>query len=201
MRITALAMAVAALCALAVTAKAASPVVNPPPKGSVSIAQGLQAWDRIYEVVSHPRCSNCHVGASDRPMWSGPNYGKTRPHGMNIRAGESRIGAETIACQTCHGRSNASIPHAPPGVDGYWQLAPVEADWFGRSSKDICEQLRDPERNGDRTFLEVAGHLGHDLVLQWAWDPGPGRQSAPYSLQAHVDDVLAWGVAGTPCPN
>ena len=60
--------------------------------------EGLEAWARIYEVVSHPRCSNCHAGPDNRPMWSGPSYGKARFHGMNVNAGESRIGAEAIAC-------------------------------------------------------------------------------------------------------
>ena len=76
--------------------------INPPAEGSVSMEQALGAWDRIYEVASHPRCSNCHVGASNTPMWSGPSYGKTRPHGMNVNAGDSRIGVETVLCSTCH---------------------------------------------------------------------------------------------------
>lgn len=70
-------------------------VFKPPAEGSVTQAQGLEAWDRIYQVASHPRCANCHTGASDRPMWSGPSYGKTRPHGMNIRAGALGLGTRT----------------------------------------------------------------------------------------------------------
>ena len=167
---------------------------------NVSVEEGLAAWDRMYEVVSHPRCSNCHVGAGDQPMWSGPSYGKTRPHGMNIRAGESRIGIETIPCATCHQGTQIAGPHTAPAVDGDWRLAPVEAAWFGQSSVDICQQLRDPDRNGGLTFEEIAGHLGHDVVLQWAWNPGGGREPAPYSVEEHAADVLAWGAAGMPCP-
>lgn len=202
-----------ALAAATVTAFSLSPVnpagaegaqvdLTPPPQGSVSAEQGLAAWGRIYEVTSHPRCANCHTGESDRPMWSGPSYGKTRPHGMNIRAGASRIGAETLACQTCHSFTEhpQDTPHAAPRVGMQWQLAPVEADWFGRSSQQICAQLRDPELNGARSFTEIAEHLDHDLILHWAWAPGPGREPAPYSLQEHVKDVLIWGVAGMPCP-
>lgn len=33
--------------------------INPPAEGSVSREEGLDAWSRIYEVTSHPRCSNC----------------------------------------------------------------------------------------------------------------------------------------------
>ncbi len=180
--------------------------IDPPAAGSISPEQGLQAWSRIYEVTSHPRCANCHTGASDRPMWSGPAYGKARVHGMNIRAGESRIGAEFLMCATCHTTKqedwdNANLtPHAAPRVATSWRLAPVEAHWFGQSSESICAQLRDPALNGDRDVMDLAEHLNHDLILHWAWAPGGGREPAPYSLQAHVDDLLAWGAAGTPCP-
>lgn len=177
--------------------------IDPPDQGSVSEADGLAAWDRIYAVASHPRCANCHTGTSDRPMWSGPSYGRTRPHGMNIRAGASRIGAETLLCQTCHYTSDSGGndgPHMAPQVSANWRLAPVEADWFGRSSAEICAQLSDPELNGERTYLDLAKHLDHDVILHWAWSPGGDREPAPYSLQAHVDDILIWGVAGMPCP-
>lgn len=174
--------------------------VTPPAEGSVTEAEGLTAWSRVYQVVSHPRCANCHTGPSDRPMWSGPSYGEARAHGMNIQAGASRIGAETLPCATCHGVQNSAVRHGPPGVESGWMLAPAEAHWFGQSSRTICEQLRDPERNGGRTLLEVAEHLGHDALIAWAWAPGPGREKAPFSQQAHIDDLLIWGVAGAPCP-
>lgn len=176
-------------------------VIDPP--GEVGTDEGLAAWNRIYEVVSHPRCANCHVGKSDRPMWSGPSYGdRPRVHGMNIRAGASRIGAETLLCSTCHidRADDNAIPHAAPKVAASWRLAPIEADWFGRSSVEICRQLRDPGRNGGRDHLDLAAHLDHDLILHWAWTPGSGRAPAPFTLQDHVNDILEWGVAGFPCP-
>ena len=180
--------------------------INPPVQGSVSPSQGLEAWSRIFEVASHPRCANCHTGPSDRPMWSGPSYGKTRVHGMNIQAGDSRIGAETILCSTCHTNKSEDLDnanatnHAAPRVAMSWALAPPAAHWFGRTSQQICEQLRNPETNGNRDTLKIAEHLNHDLILHWAWTPGGNREPAPYSLQEHVNDILAWGVAGTPCP-
>ncbi|WP_375230413.1 hypothetical protein [Roseobacter sp. S98] len=167
-----------------------------------SKTDGLAAWDRIFEVVSHPRCANCHTGPSDRPMWSGPSYGETRVHGMNIRAGESRIGAEFIPCRTCHVTSETAsndTPHSAPQVADAWRLAPVEAHWFGQSSDDVCRQLRDPERNGGRTVEELADHLDHDVILHWAWSPGGGREPAPYNLDIHIRDLRIWGNAGQPC--
>lgn len=190
-----------ALCGAMALGAGETVEINPPQEGSVTAAQGLAAWERIFEVTSHPRCSNCHVGADNRPMWSGPKYGRTRVHGMNINAGESRIGAETIPCFTCHTQVQLAGEHQAPAVSMDWRLAPVEAAWFGKSSVEICNQLRDPAQNGDRSFMDIAEHLDHDLILHWAWSPGGGREPAPYSLQEHVDDILIWGVAGMPCEN
>ncbi len=180
--------------------------INVPAEGSVDIAQGLAAFQRIYEVTSHPRCANCYVGDDNIPMWSGPSYGKTRPHGMNIHAGASRIGAETLLCQTCHRTSGtlASEPHAPPHFGLDWRLAPVQFEWFGKSPEFVCAQLSDPQRNGGRDWMGLAQHLvddaGHRGPVLWGWNPGGDREPAPYSLQEHVDDMLTWGVAGQPCP-
>ena len=186
---------------LAQAALAEGTVKIDPPQ-TATLAEGLAAWERVFEVTSHPRCSNCHVGPSNVPMWSGPSYGKTRVHGMAVNAGESRIGAETILCTTCHAPREGlnDMPHAAPQVAADWQLPPVEAEWFGKSSPEVCNQLRDPQRNGDRSFLELAEHLDHDVILHWAWNPGGGREPAPYDLQTHVNDLLIWGVAGQPCP-
>lgn len=174
-------------------------VINPPTEGSISIEQGLEAWKRIYEVVSHPRCANCHVGADNRPMWSGEHYGKTRHHGMNINAGDSRIGVETIPCATCHTKQNTDVLHGAPGAE-VWHLPPVEMEWFGKTSAQICEQLKNPETNGDRDLMALAEHVAFDELVHWGWSPGQGREPAPYSIQEHTNDMLAWGVAGMPCP-
>lgn len=195
-----------ASAALAAEPVGTNRVINDFPEGSVSYSEGLQNWQKFYEVASHPRCSNCHVGPDNVPVWSGPSYGETRPHGMNVNAGESRMGAEAVLCSTCHitlsapDKSANLTPHAPPKVAGLWRLAPAEAEWFGKSSSYVCNQLRDPERNGDRTIREVAAHLDHDLILHWAWNPGGNREPAPHSLQETMDALMKWAAAGTPCP-
>src|SRR6516164_6294699 len=95
---------------------------------------GLTAWNNIYDVVSHPRCANCHVGPDNVPMWSGSSYGpKAHPHGMNVNAGVSRIGNEYIVCSTCHASHNSQVPHGPPGALR-WLLPPPTMQWFGKSS-------------------------------------------------------------------
>jgi hypothetical protein len=134
-----------------------------------AIAQddGLLLWGKIDEVFSHPRCANCHVGPDNVPMWSGASYGpKARPHGMNINGGQSRIGAESIACGTCHASPNSALPHGAPGAEE-WLLAPVEMQWFRTPSVDICAQIKDPSRNGGRTLAAVAEHVERDRLVHW----------------------------------
>lgn len=171
------------------------------PEG-VSREAGLAAWARIHEVVSHPRCANCHVGEAGIPMWSGPLYGPARPHGMNVAAGESRMGAEFLPCESCHAwreEGTAEAPHMAPQAAATWMLPPVEAAWFGRSSAEICAQLADPERNGGRDAEALADHILHDALVLWGWSPGGGRAPVPGSPQAHAEDIRIWGAAGFPC--
>lgn len=180
-------------------------VINRPP-APVDATAGLAAWERIYAVASSPRCSNCHTDERNVPMWSGPYFGKSRPHGMNIDAGPSRIGVETIPCSTCHMTSTApnTTPNAPPHAGLPWMLAPVEFHWFGKKSADICAQMRDPERNGGRDGEGLIEHILHDAqtkaFITWGFNPGGGREPAPGTMQAHLDDMILWTAAGMPCP-
>jgi hypothetical protein len=160
---------------------------------------GLTVWSKIYEVFSHPRCANCHVGPDSVPIWSEPSYGKARPHGMNINGGASRIGAEHIACSACHTHRNSQLPHGPPGA-AVWLLPPVSMQWFGKSSAEICAQIKDPASNGDRTIAKIVEHIEHEPLVHWGWEPGPGREPAPYSVAQLVEFLKQWDAAGAPCP-
>jgi hypothetical protein len=160
---------------------------------------GLALWARIYAVFSHPRCANCHVGSDNLPRWSGPSYGAPRPHGMHISAGDSRIGAETLACGTCHMKQNAELPHGPPGAET-WLLPPVEMQWWQKSSAEICAQIKDPGRTGGRDLDAVAGHVETNKLVAWGWAPGPGREAAPYSAAEVAGFIRSWQAAGAPCP-
>ncbi len=85
-----------------------------------------------------------------RAVWLVTRNGIARcaPHGMNITGGADRIGAENgLWCTTCHNHHNAELPHGPPGAH-VWLLAPVAMQWWGKSSAQICEQIKDPARSG-----------------------------------------------------
>jgi len=159
----------------------------------------LENWNKIYEVFSHPRCANCHVGDDHTPRWSGEHYGEPQPHGMNVNADRSRIGAESVLCSTCHTQHNSPELHGAPGAH-VWLLPPVEMQWWDKSSHEVCQQIKDPARNGGRTLQAVADHIRHDELVHWGWEPGPGREPAPYSPEEVAVFIEQWADAGAVCP-
>ncbi len=175
--------------------------IAPPATAQQRGNPAAHAWTRVYEVLSHPRCANCHVNSDNLPMWSGRSYGVSpRPHGMNVSGGTSRNGAELgLPCSTCHTRQNSTLPHGPPGAPS-WALAPLPMQWFGKSSAEICAQLKDRNRNGNRSLEEIAHHIEDDPLVLWGWDPGPGRTPAPYSGTETARSVRVWAAGGAPCP-
>lgn len=132
---------------------------------------GLEAWTRIHEVFSHPRCANCHVGPDNVPMWSGLSYGpKARPHGMNIKGGASRKGAEYIACTACHTHHNSQVPHGPPGAH-VWQLPPASMQWF--ASRAPRSALRSKTRPAT---AHAASPKSPTTSSMMRWFTGAGRR-------------------------
>ncbi|MGJ8594427.1 hypothetical protein [Sulfitobacter sp.] len=171
------------------------------PAGAQAQEGGTAAWERIFAVASHPRCTNCHVGESGRPAWDDLGYAKDRVHGMNIVAGESRIGAESIPCRVCHISAEGAndVPHAAPQIDDAWRLPPVELAWRGKSSIEVCQQLRDPEMNDGFDMSELVDHVLTSAFVNYGFKPGAGRIPAPGSSEELAQDLQVWAAAGTPC--
>jgi hypothetical protein len=72
--------------------------------------------------------------------------------------------------------------------------------WWQKSSKEICEQVKDPARNGNRTLDEIALHVRDDDLVGWGWQPGTGREPAPGSAEETYQLLRQWSAAGAPCP-
>jgi hypothetical protein len=72
--------------------------------------------------------------------------------------------------------------------------------WYGKSSADICSQIKDPARNGNRTIDRIVEHIEHEPLVHWGWTPGTGREPAPYSAAELVDLLKQWDAVGAPCP-
>lgn len=179
---------------------AAQETATEAPTAAADTSTGLAAWDKIFEVVSHPRCANCHV-EDGRPMWSGPSYGETRVHGMYVGGNPDLLfGNPGMMCNTCHMAENSEKPHGPPGAE-VWHLPPPEMTWWAKSSAEVCAQLKDPDRNGGRTLAEIEEHVADDHLVAWGWAPGPGREPAPYSAAEAAQFVADWSANGAPCPS
>ncbi|MET0941138.1 MAG: hypothetical protein ABWY13_07230 [Mesorhizobium sp.] len=161
-------------------------------------AGGMAMWEKIYAVFSHPRCANCHVEDA-RPRWSGPEFTITRVHGFNVQRGRDNHGTPGLRCNNCHSERNSQVLHAPPGAPK-WRLAPAEMAWFGKSSAEICAQIKDPGRTNGRGLDAIADHIRKDQLVAWGWKPGAGREAAPGSAEETFHAIERWKAAGAPCP-
>ena len=103
-----------------------------------------------------------------------------------------------MRCSICHGNANFE-PGRMPGHPE-WHLAPREMGWEGKTLAEICEQLRDPARNGGRKGEDLIHHIGEDTLVGWAWHPGFGRSPVPGTQQQAGALVAAWVKTGAACP-
>jgi hypothetical protein len=162
-------------------------------------AAGLAAFETVRAVFQHPRCQNCHP-AGDAPLQGDDG----RLHNQNVRRGpkgEGMVGAE---CATCHGPANPPASYGrniPPGNVKGWHMPPPDMKlvFVGVAPRALCEQVKDPSRNGGKDMAALRGHLDDPLVT-WGWSPGAGRAPIPTPREAFLAAWETWAGAGAPCP-
>lgn len=188
------------------------------------------AFAYLHQVATHPRCANCHGVEEDglhRPT-VGENR---EIHPMNIsflnnlqlRVEDGKFVQSTsgqpVTCRGCHQDSNGKEPDMPPGaandlMPGFvWHMPPITMKIDrDMSAEKLCEQWLNPAsnsnlayrggRNDMKTFKkEFEHHVKDDPLVRWAWNPGPGRSSAPGSHDEFVAAMSLWIDGGAPCPN
>lgn len=64
--------------------------------------------------------------------------------------------------------------------------------------KQICEQIKDRQRNGGKSLAQIQEHIAHDTLVGWAWAPGGERKPAP-GTQGFGSLVEAWAATGAAC--
>src|SRR5579872_7002809 len=157
-------------------------------------------FSEAAKVITSPRCMNCHP-AGDHPLQGDDSH----IHQPTAFRGEANNGVPGLVCATCHSDRNfplaagmasfRSIPGHPR-----WGLAPLEMAWEGKSVGQICNQIKDPMRNGGRSLALLHEHFAKDDLVAWGWMPGAGRKPAPGS-QAQLGDLIqAWIDTGAECP-
>ena len=72
--------------------------------------------------------------------------------------------------------------------------------WQGRTTGEICAQLKDPTRNGGRKLQKIHEHMSVDTLVGWAWSSGAGRESAPGTQKVFGELIAAWIETGAACP-
>lgn len=158
--------------------------------------EALRAWRTIESVLTHPRCANCH------PSDGIPKQGdESEPHAQGVRGGPTGRGVGAFACAGCHRDFNLGPPPRAPGAPG-WRIPSEEMPlvFEGRSSGELCRQLRDPSRNGGRDAAALLEHVAHDALVHWGFEPGPGRTPVPIPQAEFVAAVRTWIDAGCGCP-
>ncbi|WP_077002759.1 Isoquinoline 1-oxidoreductase subunit [Variovorax sp. KK3] len=200
--------AAAGLRALAVAAAVLSCAAGAPAQ-NVAPLRSVQSFDSIANtqersralfveagrVIQSPRCLNCHP-TGDRPFQGQGT--ELRLHVPNVTRGKDGKGAPALRCTSCHQAKNNDAS----GVPGHpmWHLAPLEMGWVGVSLGGICEQIKDPKRNGKRSLAQIHEHMTHDPLVGWGWLPGAHREPAP-GTQAEFGALIdAWIKTGAVCP-
>lgn len=161
--------------------------------GNVS-ARSQALFAEAGKVIQHPRCMNCH------PLGDRPTQGMDmHPHNPMVVRGKDGHGSAALACTTCH----QPVNYEPSGVPGHptWHLAPASMGWQNRSLGQICEQIKDPKRNGGKTLAQIHEHMAHDSLVAWGWMPGGKREPAPGTQAQFGALIKAWIDTGAVCPS
>jgi hypothetical protein len=167
------------------------------PEAFASIAdRDVRSRSLFFEasrVMLHPRCANCH------PADDSPRQGDTGAfHDPPVTRGLDDRGVTAMRCAACHQDTNLELARVPGAPE--WHLAPKVMAWVGKSPAAICEQVKDPARNGGRSLAKIVDHAAHDPLVAWGWAPGHGRTPAPGSQARFGALVAAWVETGAACP-
>jgi hypothetical protein len=186
------------------------PAVAPPPRISPARLDQLlppSAFDVLADraersralfleasrVFFNPRCANCHPNG-DAPT----QRDALERHEPPVARGEHDQGIPGLLCTSCHQDTNATLARVPGAPK--WQLAPREMAWQGRSAHQVCEQIKDANRNGHRSLEAIAEHVARDPLVGWGWHPGADRSPAPGTQGEAGALVAAWVATGAECP-
>ena len=127
--------------------------------------------------------------------------GRVSVHGNAVEMGSGIGTALTSLCGTLV-RIEIERATGIGRVPGHpvWHLAPLEMGWQGKTLAEICQQIKDPARNGGRTPGDLIDHIGADTLVGRAWNPGVGRTPAPGTQKEAGALVAAWVKSGAACP-
>ena len=177
-----------------------APPPSPAAQAAAPARDPVSSFQTVRTVLQSPRCVNCHP-QGDAPLQGDDSH----VHHQNIQRGENGLGPKGLSCAACHGKENPPASfgaHQPPGVSEGWHLPGKEMPlvFAGLGSRALCEQLKDPRRNGHKTMPALLEHVEHAPLVLWGWSPGFARKPVPIPHAEFVAAWKAWSDAGGPCP-
>jgi hypothetical protein len=187
-------LTLAFMAAVAVVIASALATANAP--SSDASAAGKRAFLDVARVLQSPRCRNCH------PAGNAPLQGDAgKPHAMNISRATVAAG---VPCASCHQERNSEALHiagGPPGAPR-WGMPPADTPMIfeGKTVTELCEQLKDPARNGHRSLAMLLDHVSHDPLVLWGWNPGGKRTPPPLPHDRFVAAFDTWIASAGACP-
>jgi hypothetical protein len=167
-----------------------------------SRADGLAAWQKVYSVLTNPRCINCHTATNY------PQQGDDRHrHFANVIRGPEGKGVAALNCASCPQDTNADSTGVPGGHS--WHLAPLSMRWQDLndqplSSAAVCRAVIDRSKNRGLDGPGLLKHHEEEPLVLWAWNPGrrpEGMRTLPPLTHAElVEATRRWVEAGTRAP-
>jgi len=160
-------------------------------------ARAKAAFAAIVPVLKHPRCLNCHANG-DFPRQGDDSHA----HTQNVKRGPFGHGVTSQKCATCHQTENVAGLNMPPGAPN-WHLPPPNMPmiWEGKTPREICQQIKDPRQNNNKSVAAIVEHVTSDKLVLWGWNPGEGRTLPPLSHQEFAAKFAEWAKFGASCPD
>ena len=161
--------------------------------------RSIALFEEAGKVIQHPRCVNCHPAGDS----TSARHDDAPASAAGVR-GDSDIGVPGMMCGTCHGAANVDVvgqSETLKSIPGHpeWHLAPIEMAWEGKPLGAICEQIKDPARNGGKTLDQIVEHMAEDSLVGWGWNPG-AVASRFLAQEIFGELIRRWAADGAACP-
>ena len=135
--------------------------------------------ERLFPILQHPRCINCH------------QFGSFRNNGRSFNSHRSRY-----LCDGCH---KPQLIGLPPGE---WMAPPPTMDYTGLNARQTCELIK---RNMGSPYSNerLRHHMLNDLRIRWALEggmtPDGQRPTVEGGYAAWAEAVQDWAASGMAC--
>lgn len=158
--------------------------------------RSLAAFDKVYSVLMHPRCMNCHP-KGDIPLQGDDSH----IHNMLPERGTDGKGILTMKCANCHGAAGVPGDATPPG-NPMWHLPPADMKMVfqGRSPRELALQLVNPELNGHKSMADLRVHA-EDTLVKTGWNMGGDRTLPPLTYEEFKEAWYTWIDNGAYAPS